>query len=85
MIKRTVRGHAAGAAYRFFPEIGYDRYIFFWAHLGQVIRILPSLTLQICDLPRMGRSRLKKNENKVYRTTYQGLVFVNDGLFGAEE
>jgi hypothetical protein len=36
---------------------------FFLAHLGQVTRILPSLTLQVCDLPRIAAlvsQRLRK-------------------------
>jgi hypothetical protein len=35
---------------------------FFLAHRGQVTRILPSLTLQVCDLPRISCSRLQAIE-----------------------
>ena len=53
---------------------------FFLAHLGQVTRILPSLTLQVCVLPRIGRFRLPTLEKNICLTTYQDAYFVNEGL-----
>jgi hypothetical protein len=34
MVERAERGHATYAADRFFPEIGYDRHVFFFVASG---------------------------------------------------
>ncbi len=50
---------------------------FFLPHLGQVTRILPSLTLQFCDRPRIRFSICNRLEKIYFFSTYHELSFVN--------